>query len=198
MSGAEIIALASVIGTALVGLTSPWIVARFGLKRFVLEASKAREEELREHLDLAAVRLIEARVAVGHAVQQLLEVAATQTAAVVAPRASLVYGEFKLSEQKEQLAKNAVRLGVRLGSSSDVTTAYQLAVNSLHEIVDALGDVAQGQDHPSGQWTHTVEAHLDSARGAQDQFHDAASAVIGLQSLADARRQLRRRRKAGL
>lgn len=57
MTGAEIIALVSVLTTGATALGAPWLTERLGQRRFALETRVSREDELREKLDAAATRL---------------------------------------------------------------------------------------------------------------------------------------------
>jgi hypothetical protein len=60
LSGAEIIALVSVVTTGVTALGAPWLSERLQRARFALETRVTREDELRGQLQAAATRLREA------------------------------------------------------------------------------------------------------------------------------------------
>ena len=188
MSGAEIVAIISVVGTAAVALATPWMTHRFGLLRFMLETGKAREDELREHLDQAAIRLTEARTAVVSAMQSVRRADAQHAQAIA------IQAYDTLNAQLEQLRKNVDRLGVRLGSSSPITISYSDAAVCIQRATELFAQLTDGTS-PGPEISGEVQRFLDDAIRAQDRFHDAASAVIGLESYAHARDRVRELRR---
>lgn len=186
MSGAEIIALVSVAGTVATAVLVPWMTNRFGLVRYVLETSHAREEELREHLDLASIRLTEARQAVVLATQPLSKVAPESARSV----ATQAYNTYGLMEQLAQTRKNLDRIGVRTGSDSAIARAYRDAVSGIQGATNVIARIMEGE-MPSKAFGAEIEAELVASNKAQDRFHDAASNVIGVRSYSDAWKNVR-------
>ena len=166
MSGAEIVALVSVVVT---GLAAPWIGSHMARKQAELQTRHAREDELRAVLENAGVKLTEAAATVGKTSQDLR---------------ALDEGEVALlGAEIEQLWKNDDRVRVRLGGNSPEARHYRRAItegiSAAHTVF--LKAVTSGIDDDPG-----FEAGFEALRKAQEialneqeAFYQAASHRIG-------------------
>lgn len=117
MTGAEIIALVSVLTTGATALGAPWLTERLGQRRFALETRVSREDELREKLDAAATRL-------GESIQRL-EVVERDGSAWDAEMGAAIAADH------QQMPLNLGTLGIRLGEDAPEYVAYEKATKSV-------------------------------------------------------------------
>ncbi len=124
MTGAEIIALVSVITTGLTALGVPWLAERLGQRRFALETRVSRDDELREKLDAAATRLSES-------IQRL---------AAVERDGSVWDAEMvaAIAADHQQMPLNLDTLGIRLGEDAAEYAAYENARKAHDKAVELM------------------------------------------------------------
>jgi hypothetical protein len=111
MSGAEIVALASVLVT---GIATPFITSLTARRQLALQSRRDREDELRNVLEQAGIRLTEAMFAVNKARARPSEFQESDLRL--------------LTQHLEQLWKNDDRLPVRLGSRASEVQHYRRAI----------------------------------------------------------------------
>jgi hypothetical protein len=162
MTGAEVVALASIVVT---GIATPVITSLTARRQLALQTRRDREDELRNVLEQAGIRLTEA----------LFDL----------DKARLKVRNFDESELRslkvhfEQLWKNDDRLSVRLGSHAPEVEHYRRAIVEGFSAAYTVLSFAVGEPSvDSTDLTGLGEAR-DTLFHSQREFFDAASRRIG-------------------
>jgi hypothetical protein len=160
VSGAEIVALSSVVTTGLVAL----VTQRLGRSREELQTRRAREDELRAVLEHAGVKLSQSIFLLDEARNKLGRLGPDDLDA--------------LAEDLQQLWLNHDRLAVRLGSNAREVQLYHRAITEgvgpAHSIVSEAA-----HDTLDGDGRDALMAARNIAIDVQPRFYDAASARVG-------------------
>lgn len=164
----------AIVSVLVSGVVGPYLVHRWSRSQLNWQAGRERANELRDHLDQAALRLTEAHAAITNVATQVAKVKAQEQKARVLATASP-----QLEEQLAQLRKNTDRLAVRTGSDSKVTSTYQRAMDALIGAVAAINAAGTetGLGEPELEAAH-INDQLAEALRTRDEFFDAASSEL--------------------
>jgi hypothetical protein len=163
VTGAEIIALVSVVSAAVTALTAPWLGARAADRRFELETRRNREDELRAVLEHGGVKLSETIF--------LLDQIRADLSALNDARLAPLFEEMK------QLWLNEDRINVRLGRDAPEAQHYRRAQEAIAQAHTVMSDgLIEGFSERDFK---AITAARAAAYQAQREFFDAASSRIG-------------------
>lgn len=164
MTGAEVIALVSVVVSGVTALTAPWIAHVTAARQLRAQTRITREDELRAVIEHAAIRLTQAI--------QRLDAVKAHAAGSGPPLGAEAAAEFAV--ELEQLWVNEDRINVRLGGEAPETNAYANALQefSAAYVLVARLDRGEGLDREE---LRDITRSRNQAFEHQREFFNAAS-----------------------
>jgi hypothetical protein len=166
VSGAEIVALVSVVVT---GVVAPYIAQRWGLTRLRWETRRDRENALVEIVEQAALALVEAQAAIQEDARRVSQLAGTDE------------GEQLVGAQTARLKtiwRLENRIAVRLTTNSEECRAFNDAASALAGAGTVLNEVAYGQPFDTERH-RAFTAKYQESYNALGRFQDATAKRIG-------------------
>jgi hypothetical protein len=166
LSMANVVAIISVLSTAVVAITIPFINARLERRRLAWQSKQAQVDELRRFLDDATLRIQEATVVLWEILDVPFPQGPPRTMERLATMERSTFSEDELSrigaladryERKfQEITQDKTRLDLRLGPDDSVTRAHAEVTRQLLAFrprTSAFSDLAKGATTVTVSWS---------------------------------------------